>query len=75
MSNATVRVTKRKGILTIITYDCTNPTFAVTQVLMDPRVIKALKGKECDVSLTQESTEKFQSHLAEPTPAAPKAKK
>lgn len=80
MTTAGVRVIKRKGDITIKTYSCPDPVYAVTQVLLDSRVIKALKGRECDVEMTQESVIKFQSLLrdvptAAPTPAAPKAKK
>lgn len=81
MTTAGVRVIKRKGDITIKTYSCPDPVYAVTQVLLDSRVIKALKGRECDIEMTQESVIKFQSLLrdvpaaAAATPAAPKAKK
>jgi len=81
MTTAGVRVIKRKGDITIKTYSCSDPVYAVTQVLMDSRVINALKGRECDIEMVQENTIKFQSLLAKPVaapaPAAapePKAK-
>jgi hypothetical protein len=69
MYTASVRVIKRKGDVTIKTYRCADPAYAITHVLLDERVIKALKGRECDVEMAQESTTKFQSLLpAAPTP-------
>lgn len=70
MTTAGVRVIKRKGDITIKTYSCPDPVYAVTQVLMDSRVIKALKGRECDIEMVQESTVKFQSLLAKPAVAS-----
>ena len=69
MTTAGVRVIKRKGDITIKTYSCPDPIYAVTQVLLDSRVIKALKGRECDIEMVQESTVKFQSLLAKPAAA------
>ena len=70
-----VRVTKRKGVVTINAYDCPNAAYAVTHVLMDSRVLKALALKECDIELTQEHTVRVRSLMSEPVAPAAKATK